>query len=62
MSIRQTIDIRLIGDKQDIDTLIRSMTDAGKRDGYILAKQPDYRPSRKDPEDVIAYTEWVIER
>ncbi|NEO56575.1 MAG: hypothetical protein F6K54_27970 [Okeania sp. SIO3B5] len=62
MSIRQTIEVRLIGDKKDIDALISSMTDAGKRDGYRLAKQPHYRPSRKEPEDIIAYTEWVIER
>lgn len=57
--IRQTIDVRLIGHKPDLENFISSMVEWMKRDGYTLAKQPTYKLSRKDPEDAIAYTEWL---
>lgn len=59
MSIRRIIEIRLVGDKADIEQVIASMYDNMKRVGWSLAKQPSYRQSRKDPEDVLAYTQWV---
>ncbi len=59
MSIRLTLDVRIIGDKTDIEGFVASMDNWLKRDGYRLAKQPFYRASRKEPTDAIAYTEWV---
>nr|WP_293105736.1 hypothetical protein [Okeania sp. SIO2F4] len=62
MSIRLTLDVRIIGDKTDIESFIAGMDNWMKRDGYRLAKQPSYRPSRKEPTDTIAYTEWVKDK
>ena len=61
MTIRKTIEVRLIGYEPDIEKFIAAMHEL-KREGYTLAKQPAYRTSRKDPEDTIAYTEWLIEK
>ena len=61
MSIRITVDVRLVSSKQLAEEFVASMDDWLKRDGFRLAKQPAYYPSRKDPDDVIIYTEWVKE-
>ena len=61
MSIRKTVDVRLISSKELAEEMLASMDNWLKRDGFKLAKQPAYYPSRKDPDDVILYTEWVKE-
>ncbi|MDY7004009.1 MAG: hypothetical protein SWX82_08615 [Cyanobacteriota bacterium] len=61
MTIRRTIEVRVIGYKTDIESFIAAMHEL-KREGYKLVKQPTYKTSRKDPEDTIAYTEWLIEK
>ncbi|MGK7918760.1 MAG: hypothetical protein AB4080_01960 [Trichodesmium sp.] len=57
--MRLTLDVRIIGDKEDAEKFIGSMDNWMRRDGYRLAKQPFYKTSRKEPTDTIAYTEWV---
>ncbi|NEN90017.1 MAG: hypothetical protein F6K48_14300 [Okeania sp. SIO3H1] len=59
MGKRLTIEVRIVGDKSDIEEFVASMHNWLKRDGYRLAKQPHFRKSRKEPTDTIAYTEWV---
>jgi len=61
MTIRRTLEVRIIGDKEDIDNFLAAMEKL-KTEGYSLTKKPSYRTSRKDPEDTITYTEWLIEK
>ena len=61
MSIRMTVDVRLVSSKELVEEMVASMDNWLKRDGFKLAKQPACYPSRKDPDDVILYTEWVKE-
>jgi len=61
MSIRKTVDVRLISSKELAEEMLASMDNWLKRDGFEIVKQPAYYPSRKDPDDVILYTEWVKE-
>ena len=59
MASRDSVEIRMISSKQLADDLLSSMLNHMKRDGWRLIKQPAYRSSRKNPEDVLVYTEWV---
>ncbi|MEM1170617.1 MAG: hypothetical protein AAGJ08_16425 [Cyanobacteria bacterium P01_H01_bin.35] len=61
MSIRKTIEVRLVSGKELAEEFVASMDNWLKRDCFRLAKQPTYYPSRKDPGDVRVYTEWVKE-
>ena len=61
MSIRRTVEVRLVSSKELAEEFVASMDNWMRRDGFRLAKQPAYYPSRKDPDDVRVYTEWVKE-
>ncbi len=61
MSIIMTVGVRLVSSKKLAEEFVASMDNWLRRDGFRLAKQPAYYPSRKDPDDVRVYTEWVKE-
>lgn len=52
MSIRRTVEVRLVSSKELAEEFVASMDNWMRRDGFRLAKQPAYYPSRKDPDDV----------
>lgn len=49
MSIRRTVEVRLVSSKELAEEFVASMDNWLIRDGFRLAKQPAYYPSRKDP-------------
>lgn len=60
--MRDSVDVRIITTKELADDFLASMNELMKRDGWKLIKQPSYKSSRKDPDDVIVYTEWIKEK
>jgi CTP:phosphocholine cytidylyltransferase-like protein len=62
MSIRMTVEVRLVSSKKLAEEFVTSMDNWLRRDGFRLAKQPAYYLSRKDPDDIRVYTEWVKEK
>ncbi|NES88861.1 hypothetical protein [Okeania sp. SIO2B9] len=59
MALRETVEVRIITTKQLGDEFLGSMNESMKRDGWRLIKQPFYKESRKEPDDIIIYTEWI---
>lgn len=59
MSLRQTVDVRIISTETLADNYLHSTVEAMKREGWRLVEQASYRKSRKNPEDVLIYTKWI---
>ncbi|NET15104.1 MAG: hypothetical protein F6K08_20885 [Okeania sp. SIO1H6] len=59
MPLRESVEVRIITTKQLGDEFLGSMNEWMNRDGWRLIKQPSYRQSRKEPDDIIIYTEWI---
>ncbi|MDJ0553376.1 MAG: hypothetical protein QNJ68_02830 [Microcoleaceae cyanobacterium MO_207.B10] len=61
MSIIKTVDVRIVTSRELGEEFVASMDEWLRRDGFKLAKQPAYYPSRKDQDDMRIYTVLVKE-
>ena len=59
MALRETVEVRIITTKHLGDEFLGSMNESMKRDDWRLIKQPFYKESIKEPDDIIIYTEWI---
>lgn len=59
MSLTRIVSVRLVSSQQLCDIMIRDMSEELKRKGWTLAKQPSFSKSRKNPDDVLVYMEFI---
>lgn len=62
MAMRDSVDVRIIASKELVDDFLAAMNESMKREGWRLIKQPSYRASKKEPDDVLVYTEWIKQK
>lgn len=62
MAMRDSVEVRITTSQKLADDFLAAMNESMKREGWRLIKQPSYRPSRKEPDDVLVYTEWIKQK
>ena len=60
--MRDSVDVRIITSQKLADDFLAAMNESMKREGWRLIKQPSYRQSRKEPDDLLVYTEWIKQK